>query len=470
MSLFLYMINMILGNEGEVMFIKEIEKYSSIHGKVDAFMIVNKDNVIQYSAMVEDNSSFLMTKNVMGKNLFDMYPNLTKESSTHCRVMASGKPIIDEQQLIIEKSGRAYVINTSTFPIEYQGEIIGTFDISYNYTSSTKQEEIRNKLYNVDSIVSKNEEMLSIKNKILKVSKNDSNVLVIGESGTGKQLVVEAIHSASARAEKPFISLNCAAIPDSLMESILFGTVKGSFTGSENRKGVFELADGGTLFLDEINSMNMELQAKLLKVVEEQKYMKIGGERYIDVDVRVISAMNVDPREAIRTKNLRQDLFFRLGVIQFFLPPLRERKEDIQILAEHFIRYYNRKMNKTVEELDSAVERVFMEYSWPGNVRELRNVMESSFNMTEGDYISLIDIPDYLKEYTFEERTEELADAIVLEKGLSELMGEYEKKILIETFRNVRSLSEASRVLKMTRQAIQYKAEKYQIDYKSMWK
>ena len=254
------------------------------------------------------------------------------------------------------------------------------------------------------------------------------------------------------------------------MESILFGTVKGSFTGAENRKGVFELANGGTLFLDEINSMNMELQAKLLKAVEEQKYMKIGGETYIDVNVRVLSAMNVDPREAIRNKTLRQDLFFRLGVIQFFIPPLRERKEDIRLLAEYFIDHYNQKMNTMVEELDPSVEQVFMEYSWPGNVRELKNVMESSFNMTEDEYISLIDIPDYLKEYTFEEVEETIPDVISSEKGLSDLMGEYEKKILIDTFQRVRSLSEASRVLKMTRQAIQYKAEKYQIDYKSLWK
>lgn len=453
------------------MLIKEIEKYNRIHGKVDAFMIVNKDDVIQYSAMVDDGVTFLTPKNVIGKNLFEMYPNLTRESSTHCRVMATGKPILDEQQLIIENNGRAYVINTSTFPIEYQGEIIGTFDISSNYTSKSKKEDTsRNKLYTVDSIVTQNEAMMMIKNKIRKVAKNDSNVMVIGESGTGKELVVEAIHSASARAKKPFISLNCAAIPDTLMESILFGTVKGSFTGAENRKGVFELANGGTLFLDEINSMNMELQAKLLKAVEEQKYMKIGGETYIDVNVRVLSAMNVDPREAIRNKTLRQDLFFRLGVIQFLIPPLRERKEDIRLLAEHFIDHYNQKMNTTVEELDPSVEQVFMEYSWPGNVRELKNVMESSFNMTEDEYISLIDIPDYLKEYTFEEVDETIPDVISSEKGLSDLMGEYEKRILIDTFQRVRSLSEASRVLKMTRQAIQYKAEKYQIDYKSLWK
>ncbi|MBQ6949400.1 MAG: sigma 54-interacting transcriptional regulator [Firmicutes bacterium] len=450
------------------MLIKEIEKYSRIHGKVDAFMIVNKDDVIQYSAMVDDGVTFLTPKNVIGKNLFEMYPNLTRESSTHCRVMATGKPILDEQQLIIEKNGRAYVINTSTFPIEYHGEIIGTFDVSSNYTSKSKKEDTRNKLYTVDSIVTQNEAMMMIKNRISKVAKNDSNVMVIGESGTGKELVVEAIHSASARAGKPFISLNCAAIPDTLMESTLFGTVKGSFTGAENRKGVFELANGGTLFLDEINSMNMELQAKLLKAVEEQKYMKIGGETYIDVNVRILSAMNVDPREAIRNKTLRQDLFFRLGVIQFFLPPLRERKEDIRILADHFIDFYNRKMNKSVEELDISVEQIFKEYSWPGNVRELRNVIESSFNMTEDEYISLIDIPEYLSEVTFEELQEESTELRGM--SLSDKVDAYEKKLLVDTLQQVRSISEASRVLKMTRQAIKYKIEKYDIDYKELWK
>jgi len=309
---------------------------------------------------------------------------------------------------------------------------------------------------------------MMIKNRISKVAKNDSNVMVIGESGTGKELVVEAIHSASARAGKPFISLNCAAIPDTLMESTLFGTVKGSFTGAENRKGVFELANGGTLFLDEINSMNMELQAKLLKAVEEQKYMKIGGETYIDVNVRILSAMNVDPREAIRNKTLRQDLFFRLGVIQFFLPPLRERKEDIRILADHFIDFYNRKMNKSVEELDISVEQIFKEYSWPGNVRELRNVIESSFNMTEDEYISLIDIPEYLSEVTFEELQEESTELRGM--SLSDKVDAYEKKLLVDTLQQVRSISEASRVLKMTRQAIKYKIEKYDIDYKGLWK
>lgn len=449
------------------MIIKDIEKYNGIYDKVDALIIVNKDDIIQYSAMVNDDDAYLNTKDVIGKNLFEMYPNLTEENSTHRRVMRTGKPVINENQLIVERSGKAYVINTSTFPIENDGEIIGSFDVSSNLTLEGKnnEKEDRNKIYTADSIVTRDEEMLSIKNKILKVSKNDSPVMVIGESGTGKELVVEALHSASSRWKKPFISLNCAAIPDSLMESTLFGTVKGSFTGAENRKGIFELADGGTLFLDEINSMNIELQAKLLKVVEEQRYMKVGGEKYVDVDVRVISAINVDPHEAIRNNTLRQDLFYRLSVIQFFVPPLRNRKADIPLLTEHFISYYNEKMNKNVKHADSAVKKIFMDYSWPGNVRELRNVIEFAFNMTENEYIKKTDIPEYLKLYkqrVLMQHRELIGD------GLAEIVGEYEKSIIVETLKNVRTLSEAASELKITRQAIRYKIDKYDIDYRDI--
>lgn len=291
--------------------------------------------------------------------------------------------------------------------------------------------------------------------------------MVIGESGTGKELIVEAIHSMGSRREKPFISVNCAAIPDALMESTLFGTVKGSFTGAENRKGLFEIADGGTLFLDEINSMNIDLQAKLLKVVEEQKYMKLGGERYVDVDVRVISAVNVDPEEAIKNNSLRSDLFFRLGVVQFFVPPLRERKEDLKPLTEHFISYYNSRMNRQVMGVDEDVRRVFENYPWPGNVREFRNVMESAFNMAEGEYIALSDIPETLAVFSFTRGNAAFPEA---GKSLTSMMNEYEKEIIQQTLRNSASLSQASSMLKMTRQAVKYKIEKYGIDYKRLLK
>lgn len=451
------------------MIIKDIDKYKSIYEKVDALLIVNKDNIILYSAMINDDRTYISTKEGIGKNLFKVYTNLTEENSTHSRVMKTGRPVINENQLIVEKSGKAYVINTSTFPIEHNGETVGTFDLSSNLIPKKKndEEENRKTLYALDSIVTENRELLAIKEKILKVSKNDSPVMVVGESGTGKELVVEAVHSAGNRCNKPFISVNCAAIPDSLMESTLFGTVKGSFTGAENRKGLFEIADGGTLFLDEINSMNVELQAKLLKAVEEQKYMKVGGETYVDVDVRLISAMNVDPEEAIKNKLLRKDLFFRLGVIQFFVPPLRERKEDVEPLVRHFIKTYNKKMNKNVVGIEEDVHEAFECYPWPGNVRELRNVMESAFNMTEGEYITLGDIPEKLRKYSSSQVKSEFAAE---GKGLPEMVGEYEKKIIESTLRNSSSLSEASSILKMTRQAVKYKIEKYGIDFKKLLK
>lgn len=451
------------------MIIRDIDKYKSIYDKVDALIIVNEENMILYSAMINDDRTYISTKDVIGQNLYEMYPNLTEENSTHARVMKTGKPVINENQLIVERSGKAYVINTSTFLIEDNGRRIGTFDLSSSLTPKSKndEKEDRNKLYVLDSIVTENEAMLSIKSKILKVSRNDSPVMVIGESGTGKELIVEAIHSMGSRRENPFISVNCAAIPDALMESTLFGTVKGSFTGAENRKGLFEIADGGTLFLDEINSMNIDLQAKLLKAVEEQKYMKLGGERYVDVDVRVISAVNVDPEEAIKNNSLRSDLFFRLGVVQFFVPPLREKKEDLKPLTEHFISYYNSRMNRQVMGVDEDVRRVFENYSWPGNVREFRNVMESAFNMAEGEYIALSDIPETLAVFSFTRGNAAFPEA---GKSLTSMMNEYEKEIIQQTLRNSASLSQASSMLKMTRQAVKYKIEKYGIDYKRLLK
>lgn len=451
------------------MIIRDIDKYKSIYDKVDALIIVNEENMILYSAMINDDRTYISTKDVIGQNLYEMYPNLTEENSTHARVMKTGKPVINENQLIVERSGKAYVINTSTFLIEDNGRRIGTFDLSSSLTPKSKndEKEDRNKLYVLDSIVTENEAMLSIKSKILKVSRNDSPVMVIGESGTGKELIVEAIYSMGSRRENPFISVNCAAIPDALMESTLFGTVKGSFTGAENRKGLFEIADGGTLFLDEINSMNIDLQAKLLKAVEEQKYMKLGGERYVDVDVRVISAVNVDPEEAIKNNSLRSDLFFRLGVVQFFVPPLRERKEDLKPLTEHFISYYNSRMNRQVMGVDEDVRRVFENYPWPGNVREFRNVMESAFNMAEGEYIALSDIPETLAVFSFTRGNAAFPEA---GKSLTSMMNEYEKEIIQQTLRNSASLSQASSMLKMTRQAVKYKIEKYGIDYKRLLK
>lgn len=445
--------------------INNLEKFTNIYGKIDAILIVNRENIIEYSATVTEDKEYLRTDDILGKNLFDEYPSLNEENSTHARVMASGKPVINEKQTIMEKSGRKFNLITSTFPIENGGEIIGSIDLSIELSedkADTDKVKKERDLFTVDDIITSDQVMNSIKEKIHKIAKNDSPVMVIGESGTGKELIVEALHCHSRRKKRPFISLNCAAVPDALIESTLFGTVRGSFTGAENKRGLFELADRGTLFLDEVNSMNLELQAKLLKAVEEQRYMKVGGETYIHVDVRLISAMNMNPQEAISQGRLRKDLFYRLGVVQLNVPPLRQRKEDIPLLAEHFIAIYNEKMKKRVDGISDFAWKALKEYHWPGNVREFKNVMESAFNLVEGRQIKMADLPDYLISGSYI-KTE--SRDVVVDGGLSEMMNRYEREILTKVLRESFSLNSAAAQLKITRQALKYKIDKLDIDY-----
>lgn len=444
--------------------INNLDKFTNVYGRIDAILIVNKNNIIEYSAMVTEDKEYLRTDDILGKNLFDVYPELDEKSSTHARVMTTGLPVINQKQTLTEPSGRRHTSITSTFPIENGGELIGSIDLSVDLSekSSTAQ---KRKLFSMNDIVTCNESMNLIKEKLVKIAKNDSPVMVIGESGTGKELIVESIHTHSHRCQYPFISLNCAAVPDALIESTLFGTVKGSFTGAENRKGLFELADKGTLFLDEINSMNIELQAKLLKVVEEQRYMKVGGESYIDVDVRLISAMNISAQEAIDAKKLRQDLFYRLSVVQFLVPPLRKRREDITLLAEHFITIYNEKMNKQVSGINDFAMKVLQDHSWPGNVREFKNVMESAFNVVEGQQIRMTDLPDYL--ITGSNILSDYAEDGVT-GNLAQMVEDYEKKIILKVLKSSTSLNNASAKLGITRQTLKYKIEKMHIDYQTL--
>lgn len=449
------------------MLINYLENFEAIHGRMDALLIVSSDDIIEYSAMITDDKKRLITEDIIGQKLYNVYPSLTKENSTHARVLKEGKPVLNEKQELVDINGKKLNIITSTFPIENNGCIIGTIDVSVeiNTNKDTKKDK---QLYTIENIITENSKMIFLKEKIKKIAKNDSTVLIIGESGTGKELFVESIHTMSSRSNKPFISLNCAAIPDSLMESILFGTIKGSFTGAENKKGIFEIANKGTLFLDEINSMNIELQAKLLKVVEEQKYMKIGGEKYIDVDVRIVSAMNITPAEAIEQDKLRKDLYYRLGVVQVAIPPLRERKEDVILLADYFIKKYNKKMNKNIVGFKGLAKKILLDYDWPGNVRELKNVIESAFNVADEDEIKIIDMPEYLISNGYKDNDKLLS--FTRGTSLQEIMNTYEKGIIIKVLNNSTSLTDAANALKITRQAVKYKINKYDIDYKNLLK
>jgi two-component system, NtrC family, response regulator AtoC len=237
------------------------------------------------------------------------------------------------------------------------------------------RQEVKSK---VDTITGECDEIVKVKNLILRIAKSDATtVLIQGESGTGKELVAKALHYSSARADKPFMAINCAALPVTLLESELMGHEKGAFTDAKaSKKGLFELADGGTVFLDEIGDMHLSMQAKLLRLLEEKNFKRVGGVKDIKVDVRVVSATNQELAKAMTEGRFRKDLYYRLQVVPIFLPPLRDRGQDILLLARHFIDYFNRECHKNVRGISKDAEQILLSYAWPGNVRELKNVVE----------------------------------------------------------------------------------------------
>jgi len=253
--------------------------------------------------------------------------------------------------------------------------------------------------YRFENIVGASSVMQDVFSLMAKVFDTDSTVLIRGESGTGKELVARAIHYNGARKDKPFVAINCAAIPGELLESELFGHVKGSFTGAvSSRPGKFELADKGTIFLDEIGSMSPHLQGKLLRAIQEKEVERVGGDRPMKVDVRIISATNTDLEQEVESGAFREDLFYRLNVIPIMLPPLRDRLDDIPLLAAHFLRSFNENNAKNIKGLGPGVLDRLAVYKWPGNVRELQNIIERAATLTEGDYIEEDSLPSALRD------------------------------------------------------------------------
>lgn len=254
--------------------------------------------------------------------------------------------------------------------------------------------EALNQRYGFDTILTKNKAMLQIFATIRKVADTKATVLIVGESGTGKELVAKAIHYNSQRRNARFVPINCGGIPETLLESELFGYMKGAFTGAAgNKPGLFKIADGGTLFLDEIPSMPASLQVKLLRVLQEGSYYPLGGVSPAEVDVRVVAASNRNLEEAVREGSFREDLFYRLNVIQLCLPPLRERREDISNLAQHFLEKFSREHGKEVKGFEPAAMEFLLRYHWPGNVRELENVIEHGVAVSAGPLLKVSDFP-----------------------------------------------------------------------------
>jgi len=256
--------------------------------------------------------------------------------------------------------------------------------------------------YGIQNIIAESRHMQNVLDMVKKVAQSDaSTVLVHGESGTGKELIAKAIHYESKRVDKPFMAINCAAVPETLLESELMGHEKGAFTDAKTqKKGLFELADGGTVFLDEIGDMELGMQAKLLRVLEERSFRRVGGTKDVQVDVRIVSATNKDLLKSIEEKTFRNDLYYRLQVIPIFLPPLRERPDDILTLTKHFVEHFNREFGKNVKGVSKMAEKFLLEYSWPGNIRELKNVIERAVILESGDTLYLEHLPQEMMDST----------------------------------------------------------------------
>jgi DNA-binding NtrC family response regulator len=312
------------------------------------------------------------------------------------------------------------------------------------------------------NIIGTSHTMQSILAMMDKVAKSDAaTVLIQGESGTGKELVAKWIHYKSNRAEKPFMAINCAAVPATLLESELFGHEKGAFTDAKTtKKGLFELADGGTVFLDEIGDMEMGMQAKLLRFLEDRTFRRIGGSKVSAVDVRIISATNKDLVKAMETKDFRNDLYYRLQVIPIFLPPLRERKEDVLPLAKHFIETYKREFVKQVNGLSSQAERLLIDYHWPGNIRELKNVIERAIILGNEDIVTAEHLPPEISARTASSVTPSTVTFRLPPEGVD--IEEVEKELIRQALDgNDWNQSKAARKLNLGVDAFRYRMKKF---------
>jgi len=313
-----------------------------------------------------------------------------------------------------------------------------------------------------ENIIGKNEKMQEICNLIQKVAGSDASVLLQGESGTGKELYARAIHSLSPRKNCPYITINCAAIPGELLENELFGSEKGAFTGAHARKmGKFEIAHKGTIFLDEVGDMDITLQAKLLRVLQQKNFERLGGTKTVDVDVRVIAATNKDLNELIKTKRFREDLYYRLSVFPIQIPPLRERTDDIIELAKHFIDKYCRDMSKPSKSLSREGIQLLQKYHWPGNVRELENTIERAVILAEGKKLT----PDHLAIRLQGTDEIQLREGAGLKEIGSHAQMKAEKAAIVRVLKQVRNNKrKCSRILKIDYTTLFDKIKKYEID------
>ena len=448
-----------------------LDKILNIYNYFDGIMITDEKGVIKYYTNFRTDVYSLQLDQIVGKTVLEIHPELTEEQSTIMQVLKTGQPIYDRVEHLTTSHGDTVTNICSTLPIMQGDKIVGAIDfarsiddgrnkdIQRRYINIPKFQNNKDKFYHLDDIVTSSTKINEIKKQIPMIANTDSAVMICGETGTGKEMIAQSIHTSGVRCGANFVSQNRAATPENLLESILFGTERGGFTGAEDKAGLFEIANGGTLFLDEINSMELGMQAKILKAIEEKQIRRIGGNKSISFDVKVISAVNKNPIACIREGSLRQDLFYRLSTVFIEVPALRNRTADIPVMTNYFINENNKKMNKNVTGVTDEVMELFCQYSWPGNVRELKNVIEGSFNIIRSREIGLESLPSYLTSHFENEKF--MVINYDDDQSLTEKVEEYEKRLITWALNSTKNMSLAADKLKISKQALNYKLLKY---------
>lgn len=417
--------------------------------------------------------------------------DITPEESTTLSCIREQKEIRNRLCRYKTMDGKEHYTFNTAYPVFEDGALTAAVDFEEDVFWLEKRKQLieqlqrraqnqvlsdgtvrKKQLHTLDDFIGTNPAVLELKKNIRKVASQDSNILIYGETGTGKEILAQSIHGLSRRRDKPLVVLNCAAVTESLVESILFGTVAGAYTGATNRKGLLEAANGGTLFLDELNSMPLPMQAKLLRVLQEGVFRRVGETREREVDIRVISACNQEPLQLLRDKVLREDLFYRLATMVLRIPPLRDRIDDLELLCSTYLASQARYHAYPLTRIAPKALWKLQQYSWPGNVRELFHVLDYAMNLSEGDELTDDLLPEVF-------RTPSPASPPIpatvpglttspQARTLAQRMAAYEISILEETLRRNRgNITQSARELGLQRQNLQYRLRKYHIDIKN---
>lgn len=435
-------------------------------------IIDSRGRTLFYNEAMEE-IEHMQAKDVIGKTLEEIYVDWSPEKSTLMQTLKTGRPIFNLEQRYYSRYDKPIHTLNSSIPFFENGRLVGVLETSRDLTiirAMTEQiadlrarieakkskkplESFKPNRYSFDNLIGRSEEFIQAIRLAKKAAETTSSVLICGNTGTGKELFAQSIHYEGQRRDKPFIAHNCAAIPEGLLESILFGTVRGAFTGAENRPGLFEQANGGTLFLDEINSMSTALQAKLLRVLQESYLRRVGGDKEIPVDVRIIASSNETAQELLEG-GMRKDLYYRLNVINVQIPDLVHRRGDIEILSKYFVRSFSDQMNKDVWMISEEVMDNFNSYEWPGNVRELRNVIEACMTeISDENVIKLEHLPFHFK---LKIKARPLSYTAV---NLNEELANFERKIIMNYYDG--NITTTAERLGVSRQNLQYKLKKH---------